>query len=256
VEFIMPPKVNSLIRAAEILKVLGDGVTQGSVIADTIHLSRSTTHRLLNTLVITGFAIQDPVTRQYSLGPLIQTLASNPLMVHQGLVQSAIAEMKWLKNIYKETVMLQVRQGAHRLIIEELKSDKLMSYFWGKGMSAPIHTGASGKLLLSEMKDAQLNILFEKIELFPVGPNTITTKAAMLAELQKIRELGYAKSESEHHEEAYAIAVPIKNYICPVALAISGHVSQMKTKTDAILNDLKMSAVKISIILKDNYNLK
>lgn len=252
----MPPKVNSLIRAAEILKVLGDGVNQGSVIADTVQLSRSTTHRLLNTLVLTGFATQDPVSRKYYLGPLIQTLAANPLAVHQSLIQCATAEMKQLQDKYLGTVMLQVRQGAHRIIIEELRSDHLRSYSWGKGMSAPIHTGASGKLLLAEMPAAQLSILFEGIDLFPVGPNTITRQADMLAELKKIRKIGYAISQGEHEEGSYAIAVPIKNYICPVALAIAGHVSRMKEKTDDIVDDLKTSAGKISTSLKDDYSLK
>lgn len=251
----MPPKVNSLIRAAEILKALGNGVNQSSVIADTIQLSRSTTHRLLNTLVITGFAAQDPVTRKYSLGPLIQSLAANPLVVHQGLIHCAIAEMNKLNDIYKETVMLQVRLGAHRIIVEELKSVHLMSYGWGKGMSAPIHTGASGKLLLSEMNPRQLNILFEKIKLFPVGSRTITSPADMVAELKKIRKVGYAISESEHHEGAYAMAVPIKNYLCPVALALAGHVSRLKEQTDAVVKDLKASATKISASLKNNYSL-
>jgi DNA-binding IclR family transcriptional regulator len=250
----MPPKVNSLIRAAEILKVLGKGLNQSSVIADTIHLSRSTTHRLLNTLVITGFATQDPVTRKYHLGPLIQSLAGNPLVVHQGLIQCAIAEMKRLNDTHMENVMLQVRQGAHRIIIEELRGDYLDPYLWGKGMSAPIHTGAAGKLLLAEMDTSQLNILFEKIKLFPVGPCTITDKAAMVAELNEIRKAGYAVSESEHHEGAYAMAVPIKNYLCPVAMAMAGHVSRLKERTESIVADLKKSAARISVNLKSNYD--
>lgn len=251
----MPPKINSLIRAAEILKCLGKGLEQSSVIADTVQLSRSTTHRLLNTLVLTGFATQDPVSRKYYLGPLIQTLAADPLTVHQGLIQCAIAEMRRLQDRYLGTVMLQVRQGAHRIIIEELRSDHQMPYFWGKGMSAPIHTGASGKMLLAEMTTASLDILFEKIDLFPVGPNTITSKAAMLAELEKIRKNGYAESESEHHREVYAIAVPVREYSCPVALGIAGHVSHMKEKTDAMVEDFKTSAGKILVSLTDNYHL-
>jgi DNA-binding IclR family transcriptional regulator len=250
-----PQKVNSLIRAAEILKCLANGLDQSSVIADTIQLSRSTTHRLLKTLALTGFTTQDPITRKHYLGPLFQRLAADPLVIHQVLIQSAIPEMKRLKDTFGETVMLQVRQGAHRIIIEELKSDQLISYFWGKGMSAPIHTGASGKILLSELGDAELAILFEKIELFPFGPRTITSKKALSLELRKIRKQGYATSLSEHHEGAYAVAVPIKNYICPVSLAVAGHESRMRRKKDSIVGNLKQSASKIAGTLREEYSL-
>jgi len=68
-------------------------------ISKKLQLEKGMVHRILKTLENNGLAAQDPVTRKYYLGPLIQSLADNPLMVHQILIQIARAEMEKLKNI-------------------------------------------------------------------------------------------------------------------------------------------------------------
>jgi IclR family acetate operon transcriptional repressor len=71
--------VHSIERAVSILRVLADTPADADAthpglalktIAAEVHLSPSTTHRIIRTLVDTHLVIQDPVTERYQLGPL------------------------------------------------------------------------------------------------------------------------------------------------------------------------------------------
>jgi DNA-binding IclR family transcriptional regulator len=52
--------IRSIIRGAEILKSVDDGIDRIENISEKHHLNRSTTHRLLKTLARAGFFMQDP----------------------------------------------------------------------------------------------------------------------------------------------------------------------------------------------------
>jgi DNA-binding IclR family transcriptional regulator len=90
------------------------------------------------------------------------------------------------------------------------------------GKVAPLYVGSAGKLLLSELGQRELQVILKNLKMEPVGPNTITDKQTLLAELEKVRRLGYAVSMGERLAHSASISVSIKNYICPVSLSILG----------------------------------
>jgi len=69
----MPPTkpVNTIRRGAEILKILAEGCNRLEDIYPRAGLNKSTTHRLLKSLVSSGLAFQSPLNRNYYLGPLL-----------------------------------------------------------------------------------------------------------------------------------------------------------------------------------------
>ena len=146
---------------------------------------------------------------------------------------------------------MQIRPGLQRIILEELRSKQQLRFFRGKGQSASIYAGASGKVLLSELNDYDLNILLKGLNLIPVGPKTITEKGLLLKELKKIKKQGYATSLGETFDGAVAIAVPIKNYTCSIALGVVGPESPFKSKIMPLLKSLKKSADNISSKFKN-----
>lgn len=243
-----PPKiVNSITKSAEILKNLSSGVDRISDLSNHLHISKSTVHRLLKTLEKSKFVMQDPITRRYYLGPLIMVLASSPIIAHQNLIACSFEEMKFLRDLTKETVTLQVRIGLERICLEELQSFENIKYTTGKGFVTEIYTGSAGKVLLSELEDNELQLLIKHIRFVPVGPNTITDKRFFLRELKKVREQGYATSFGERVPGGSSISVPIKNYICPVALNVLGPDNRFSLAAMMdTLKEIRQSALRIS----------
>jgi DNA-binding IclR family transcriptional regulator len=219
----MPSRtVNSITKGADILRILSDGTDRISDLSNRLSLSKSTAHRLLKSLENSGLVMQDPITRRYYLGPLILNLASKPIIAHQNLIVSAFGEMKHLRDLFRETVVLHVRIGLERICLEELQSLEAIKYTAGKGFVAPIYTGSAGKILLSELEDNELQLLMENLHPVALGPNTITDKGKLLEELKEVKKQGYAISFGERIPGSASLSVPVRNYICPVALSALG----------------------------------
>jgi DNA-binding IclR family transcriptional regulator len=244
--------VNSINRAARILILLGGGINRLSDIHERLDLTKGTTHRLLKTLESSGLVVQDPVTRRYHLGDLILRLASKPEISHETLVLFALDGMKFMQHLSGETVMLLIRAGLNKMIIEELTSSHTIKFSQGKGFTAPIYAGSSGKLLLSEMSDDHLKIILRNIEMHAISPNTITDKTVLLQELGRIRANGYATSFGEGTLGAAAISVPIWNYVCPVAFCVMG--PETRFEPESILKELRSTAMSISRKLKGAFH--
>ena len=243
----MQETVNSVTKAAEILKCLSQGTDRISDLCNKLQMRKGTAHRLLKTLRMSGLVAQDPVTRCYYLGPLILELAARPMIAHQHLVVSAREEMKKLRDLIKETVTLNIRVGLERLCLEEFQGAHDIRFVLGRGFVGPIHAGSAGKLLLSELEDSELELLIKHLIFVPITPRTITDGQSLLKAVEVIRRQGYAASFGERVPESASISIAIKNYICPVSLTILGPESRLSLDVMIhVLEEMKKCAVRIS----------
>jgi DNA-binding IclR family transcriptional regulator len=77
------------------------------------------------------------------------------------------------------------------------------------GQRFPLHTSASGKVLLSTYDDERLeHFLVEPLTRFT--PSTITTADGLVAELQRVREQRYAVTSDEEEEGLCGIATGLR----------------------------------------------
>jgi DNA-binding IclR family transcriptional regulator len=194
---------------------------------------------------------QDPLSKHYFLGPLIYHLTSNPIVMHKFLIINSLAEMQHLMQISRETVTLSVplgkdRIGTDRICLEEVESPESLKYKATKGSIAPLYAGAAGKVILAEMTDHQLQLIFETMSLNQVQKNSITNKKDLLEDIKQIKQCGYSTSIGERIADCAAISVPVKNYECPVALSILGPEHRFGPKMMGLLDALQKSASKIS----------
>lgn len=252
----MSHQINSIARAADVLKLLSYGVTKLTEISTRLDVDKATIHRIMKTLENKGLVSQDPSTRKYYLGPLIQTLAENPLKVHQIVAQLAAIEMERLRDQCGELVVLQIRRGGQRLVLEKAASNQVIRYFPEKTETVPIYAGAGGKVLLAGLDNNELTRLLDRLELIKVGPNTVTDKDQLISEIEEIRSKGHAVSFSETLDGGAGIAVPVLNYSCPVALGIVGPEDRIKENLASYLNLIKASATLISNKIKEVTGIK
>ena len=238
--------INSIVRAADILEGLSEGINRTTDIADRLKISNSTAHRLLRALERSRFVMRDPASRRYYLGYLINKLASDSTIAHQNLIVCASDDMKSLWQMSGETVLLHLRIGAQRICLEELQSQHSIKYIAGRGIIVPIYVGSAGKVLLSELDEEELKIILETVTLEPVSTGTITDKEVLVKELEKARKEGYAVSFGERVLGSASISVPIRNYVCPIALSIIGPDYRLSPRIPDLLEEMKRSAARIS----------
>lgn len=213
--------MRSVARAVDILMVLGDGPGQLGDISAAAGLSKATTYRILTTLKQKGMVLRAEGSGEYRLGPGCFRLMSSLVDRRAGFPFDADIELRALRDATQETVTVHVRAGLSRLCIEELPSPQAIRYIAGLGVTAGIHVGSAGKVLLAFMPPEELEALLPTLELRPMTPNTLTDVAALRAELETVRQRGTAYSRGERVVGGVGVSAPVLDDRGHVVAAIS-----------------------------------
>jgi IclR family pca regulon transcriptional regulator len=77
------------------------------------------------------------------------------------------------------------------------------------GSRLPAYCTSMGKVLLAFLPDAEREEVLDRITFARRGPNTLTSKTALLAELQRVRATGIAVNNEELAYGLRSVAVPV-----------------------------------------------
>jgi DNA-binding IclR family transcriptional regulator len=211
--------VQSVDRALSILEVLArDGEAGVTEIAADLGVHKSTAFRLLATLEAHRLVEQDGERGRYRLGVGNLRLAG-ATTARLDLVQEARPVCRQLASETGETVNITVRAETSALYLDQVAgSSALQSHNW-VGQHIPLHATSNGKVLLSELEDAQLKKAVRELPRYT--DQTVTTMSKLVAELAQVREQGSALAVDELETVLTAFAAPIRNAHGDVIASIS-----------------------------------
>lgn len=220
-------------KAAALLRALSHDMPETGIreLAEKLAVPRSTVHRMLVALEREGFVDKDTVSGRYRLGHELIFLAGHALRT-MDVRRIALPYMHQLADRWKETVDLDLLRGAEILIIEEIPGQHLLGTGgnWAKRM--PAHCTSTGKIFLAYAgREYVEEHLPEVLQAYTAA--TITSRQALIGQLEKVRQQGYARSWGEHSEFMHAIGVPIHDHTGSVvaAMSISGLAARMDEST-------------------------
>jgi IclR family pca regulon transcriptional regulator len=239
------------------LAILGCFTPQRSVlgiaeIADDLGMSRSTTHRYVITLVALGYLEQN-VSRKYRLGLGVSDLGMAALN-SIGLREHSRAYLEILRQLTSYTTNLAVLDGSEILYVERARSFRRGQHKIDLnlriGSRLPAYCTSMGKVLLANLPEPELKELLANMTLKRRGPNTITTKKALGAELELVLDEGIAVNDQELAEGLVSIACPVLNENQQVVAAINlaAHSSMISSEgmVDQLLPHILTTADDIS----------
>jgi IclR family KDG regulon transcriptional repressor len=176
-------------------------------IAESVHMSKTTVHRLLTTLENKRFISRDKTTGLYRLGLRFIEMASLVLQDVE-LHRWAVPYLKRLSEEFGETVDLSILDGSHVVYLEVIESPHRLKLAAAVGQRLPACYTASGKALLAYLPgDEVKKILGDNVTEYTVS-NPVSIPD-MLADLKLTAERGYAISEQEYEKDINAVAAPI-----------------------------------------------
>ena len=176
-------------------------------IAESIHMSKTTVHRLLATLENKRFIIRDSNTGLYRLGLRFIEMASIVLQDVE-LHRWAQPYLQRLAQEYGETVDLSILDGSHVVYLEVIESPQRVKLAAAVGQRLPAFFTASGKALLAYLPEEQTRKIISD-NLSETADNHALPVSEMISDLRITAERGYAISEQEYEEEINAVAAPI-----------------------------------------------
>lgn len=235
-----PSTVRSLDRAFDLLELMGadeQGVAL-SQLAAASGLPVPTIHRMVRTLVASGYVLQLP-SRRYALGPRLIGLGERSARTldawaHPHLV--AVAERTG------ETANMAMLDGSMVVYVAQAPAPRhTVRMFTEVGRRVFAHCTGVGKALLSQLPEQAARDIVVAAGMPARTDLTIVDRDELDAELRRVRTQGYAVDDGEQEQGVRCVAVPVPGTPA-TAISVSGPAGRLTPETVPQLVPLLVAA--------------
>ncbi|QJF51696.1 IclR family transcriptional regulator [Roseobacter ponti] len=185
----------------------GRPVRFGTLLAQSSY-PKATLYRFLQTLTSQGMLEYDAEHQTYSPGVRLVRLA------HAAWTQSSLAPiarpaLDRLSAEVGHTVHLAQLDNAQVLYVDKRNATQPVEMFSDAGKVGPAYCTGVGKAMLAFLPEEELERVIRQQSFHRFTDHTLTTPAALKAELHEIRRRGYAFDREEHEPGIICIAHPV-----------------------------------------------
>lgn len=215
--------INTVVRAFRLLDYFADAGTPLGVAEAARHLNVNTNmaFRLLKSIESAGYIAQDPSSGKFRISLKVLPLGQVAL--------SSLEVRRWAMPCLEElsaqypdaNVNLAVLEGGDVIYVARLESARLPRLYSPVGRRGAVHATAVGKVLVSELDDAELEALVREKGLKRFTNNTITSLEQLKKELARVRQEGVAYDTEEHIIGVNCIAAPVRDSKGQIVASIS-----------------------------------
>ncbi len=213
--------IQSVLHALDILESFTKtedelGVTE---LSKRLNLHKNNVFRLLATLEHRGYIEQNAATENYRLGP--KTLQIGSIFIEQRECRrQARPILESLMAASGETAVVAVLRGTKVIYMDGVETDKTVRAVSRIGALFPAHCTAVGKAQLASLTASEIERLYPEQSLTTLTDRSIKTRDALMAELKRTTERGYAVEQEEVEIDVRGVAVAVKDFSKNVIAAI------------------------------------
>jgi IclR family KDG regulon transcriptional repressor len=215
---------NQVIAAAagtlQVLEALsrGDGPMTLAQVVQATGRPKGTVHRMLSTLVNTGFATYSRAAGVYALTLKTWRIGSSALRDFD-LVNLARPILDRLRSETGETVHLSVLEPSGEIVyVAKVVSPKSIGVQTRLGQLSPSWCTATGRSILAYDSATAERILSGA--LVQRTPRTVTDAREIRRILARVRDEGYTVTRGENHPEMGGVAAPIRDHAGQVVASV------------------------------------
>ena len=229
------PAADHVLRMLTLLSHHPEPVSAGMVAA-TLQLPRSSTYRLLSTLIDHGFVHYLPKERRYGLSVAAYELGS--AYARQAPLQRiARPIVRQLVDRMKQNAHLAVLHGRDVLYVIEERAAGRPMLITDVGVRLPAVLTASGLAMLARLPAAQVRALFPNAAAFVETERGPGTPTALRQRLSDVRNLGYATEEGSVTSGLSSLAQAVLDHTGhpTAAIAVTYAATEVDKRTEASL---------------------
>ncbi|TWH21169.1 IclR family transcriptional regulator [Prauserella rugosa] len=200
--------VNSVVRAGQLLDAFDSGkpVLGLTELCAATGLNKTTTHRLLSTLVRMGWLTRTS-GGDYKVGMKLFSLGSVAL-ADFSLRDEARPSLLSLAEQFGDTAYLMIPGDSGAVVIDRYEGESPLSVkHIGIGTVLPYHAAAGPMTMLAHLPDVRERWLAEPLKEFT--RHTVRDRATLESQLDEIREEGYTVSDEDYLNGVGAVAAPV-----------------------------------------------
>ncbi|MGI4801689.1 MAG: IclR family transcriptional regulator domain-containing protein [Janthinobacterium lividum] len=212
-------------KACDVLDVVAastGGLGQAELAAR-LGLPRTTTYRILATLVARGLLRQDPSRRVYAVGFRLLEMAQGAWS-SPDLPAAAAPELRALRDATGETAYVAVLEGGEAVALGKFEGAHEVRSAARLGQRKPLHCTSQGKAILAFLPAAERDTLLGRMSFVPLTTRTLRSRAELEASLKVVRARGFAIDDEEIADGVRCVGAPILSATGAVlgALSIAG----------------------------------
>jgi len=187
-------------------RIKGGGGAPLSELAADLDYAKSTVHRHLRTLEDLEYVVRRD--DGYHVGLQFLDVGVTARNSYRGfdLVRDKVAEIAAETG---ERAQFFVEEHGKAVYLARSVGDHAVRTDPGIGSRIPLYAASAGKSILSELPEQKLSDMFERMSFEPMTAHTITGPEELRAELEAVRERGYAFNREESLRGTHAVGVPI-----------------------------------------------
>jgi DNA-binding IclR family transcriptional regulator len=243
------PSAGSVERAFTILELLNSSRRGWNIseMSRKLGIPKSTTHVLVSTLDQLGYIKQYQSSRRFQLSPKMFGLGRKALDATP-LPEIALPYMRWLVQETKLTAHLGILEKRQVVFIQKVDGPGIIKFDTYVGKCSELHCTGLGKSLAAFQPEETLQALLASYPFNRFTKKTIATQAGFLAELARVRQLGYSIDDEEEELGIRCIAAPIISRSGIVgAVSVTGTISQLRMEdVDHVVALTKQAALRIA----------
>jgi DNA-binding IclR family transcriptional regulator len=205
--------VKSVEKAFIVLETLRDARRSLSLseLVSLSGLDKSAVQRFTRTLRDVGYLRQNPKTRQYELSARVLDLSFSYLISNE-LVNRAAPGLIRLRVATNERVDLSMVDADSLIYLFRLQSKPETVTAALVGRRVPMYCTAGGRAVMARMPEDEARALLDRVDLVAYTASTITDPDAIMEEVRRTRERGFAIQADEWRIGEIVVASAIVNH--------------------------------------------
>jgi DNA-binding IclR family transcriptional regulator len=196
------------------------GVLELAEIARLAVIPRRTAAKIIATMEGRELLSRANGAEAWALGPAWLRLADCKLS-RIDIRAAALPVMRWMREQLNETLIVAVRSGDRRIIVECMVSTQPIRRVSEVGDETALHVGSSGRTILSGMSDPEVTNYLKRVKLINYGYDTVTDPARVRSDVRKVRRKGFLTARAELTKESFSSSAPIRFHSGEVAAALT-----------------------------------
>ncbi|MFC4360490.1 IclR family transcriptional regulator [Halobium salinum] len=202
-------------------------ITGVGEVATALDLARSTAHNYLTTLRNLGYVVHEDGVYRLSwrfleLGEQIRDTRADYRLLGDYVTN--------LADRFEERAQFIVEENGEGVYLYRETGNRAVWTDSGVGKRICLHSTAAGKAILAFLPESRVEEIVRRQGLEQVTAHTISDERALIEELRRIRERGFAFNREENLERLNAVGVPVRSADGGVlgALSVSGPSHRLK----------------------------
>lgn len=218
--------IRAVQRVCDILDLLQRSPNHATLaqVSTVTKLPKSSAFRYLATLETRRYVERDPETGDYKLGLGLLPLQS---LQFDLIAQRVRPYLERLCHEYRETTNLGLLEGNRVTYLEIVESPQAMRMASRRGDREQIHSTALGKAIAATLPTKRVRAILEAEGMQAMTARTLTSSDLYLAELERIRDVGFAIDDGENEPEGRCVAVALPGGRIPAAISVSAPASRL-----------------------------